>query len=106
MKMLERAVALVSLGHEILTAPIPVGIARENRDLRSHIMGRMQSTFAQNMRGHSRRGRLSVHSGNDDAAFPAHDGGERFSATRHIFLRCARARKNRVVEPYGRGKND
>src|SRR6266513_1025846 len=65
----------------------------------------MQAAFAQNVRGHGRGGGLSMHSSNDDAAFPAHNGGKRLGPARLGFVRLTCTRQNRVVHLYGRGKN-
>ena len=106
MKERDRAVALVAFGHEIFAARIPVRVRAENRNFRADVMRRMQSAFAQDVRGHRRGRRLAVHSGDDDAAFAPHDGGERFGATHGWLAAIARAHENRIVALDRGGIND
>ena len=69
----------------------------ENRNFRADVMRRMQPAFAQDMRRHRRRRRLAMHAGDDDPAFPAHDGGERFGAAHAGFSARARTRQDRIL---------
>ena len=54
----------------------------------------MQSALAQDVRRHGGRRRLPMHAGDDDAALPAHDRGERFGPAQRRFP--ARARLARI----------
>src|ERR1700730_9565914 len=69
-------------------------------------MRRMQSAFAQNVRGHGRGRRLAVHTSDDDAAPSAQDRGERFGATHGRFALIARTDQNWIVDLDRRGKNN
>src|SRR6202049_988228 len=66
----------------------------------------MQSTFAQNVRGHCRGRRFSVHSSDDDAALAAHDGSERLGPAPDRLSGIARAYEDRSVDLNGGGKDD
>ena len=96
-KKLQRPVALIAFRDEILAARIPVRVAPEDRNFRPDIMRRMQPAAAQNVRGHGRGRRLAVHPGDDDAALPAHDGGERFGATNGGDVAGERPGADRIV---------
>ena len=93
----QRAIALVPFRDKIFAARIPVRVRSENRNLRADVMRGMQPAFAKNMRGHRGGGRLAVHARDHDAAFPLHDGGERFRAAHRGLSRLTRGRQNRVV---------
>ncbi len=79
MKKSQRAVALVPFGHEIFSPRIPVRVRSQDRNFRADVMRWMQAAFAQNVRHHGGGRGLAVHPGDDDAAFAAHDRGQRFS---------------------------
>src|SRR5436853_4753879 len=81
-KTANSAVAFVSFGHKKFTSRVPMRVLSEDRDFGAHVMRRVQSAFAQDMRRHGRGGGLAVHAADDDAAFPLHDGGERFRPPR------------------------
>ena len=91
MKITQRPVALVAFRDKILPARVPVRIGAENRDFRADVMRWMQPAFTQNVRGHGRGRRFSMHANNEDSALATHDGSERFGAAQHRFSRVARA---------------
>src|SRR6266480_1654998 len=107
MKERDRAVALVTFGHEPFAARIPMGICSENRYLRANVMRGMKPTLAKHMRGHRRRGRLAVHASDDYPALRPHDRSERFGATHRRFSGIARAEQNRIIDlDRGRENNE
>src|SRR6058998_1891195 len=97
MKTAQRPVAFVALRDEILAARVPVRVGAEDWDFRTDVMRWVQTAFAQNVRGHRRRGGFSVHSGDDDPTLAAHDGSERLGPAHHRLSRRTRTEQNRVV---------
>src|SRR5207237_9054775 len=107
MKERDRAVALVTFGHEPFAARVPMRICSENRYLCANVMRGMKPALAKHMRGHPRRGRLAVQASDDYPALRPHDRSERFGATHRRFPRIARAEENRIVDlDRGRKNNE
>ena len=106
MKAAQGPIAFISFGDEIFAARIPVGVYSENRNLGANVMRWMRTAFAQNMRRHCRGCRFAVHSGDDDAAFTAHNCSQGFRATHDRFSRIARTHKNWIVAPDRGGENN
>src|SRR5438309_1045942 len=97
MKTANGAVALVSFGHKKLTTRVPMRVLSEDRNFGADVMRRVQSAFAQDMRGHGRGGGFAVHAADNDSAFPLHDRSQRFGAPRRSRFRSARANENWII---------
>src|SRR5438105_15166881 len=100
------SIAFVSFSHKKFTSRVPMRVLSEDRDFGTDVMRRMQPPFAQDMCRHGRGSGLAVHAADDDAAFPLHDGGERFRPPRRSRFRLARANENWIVGPDRRGIDD
>ena|SRR5438105_543398 len=106
MKTADRAVAFIALRHKVITARIPMRILPEDRNFGPDVMGRVQSAFPQDMRGHGRGRRLAVHSSDQDSVFIPHDRGQSFCSSRYPLGGAAGREQDWVFLLNGRGVND
>src|SRR5213593_3972652 len=106
MEAAQGPVAFVTFSNEIFAARIPVRVRSENWNFGTDIMGRMQSTFAQNVCCHCRGCCFAVHSGDNDAALRAHDCSQSLRTAHDRLTRSAPAYENRIVVFNGGGKNN
>ena len=76
----QRAVALVTLGHKMLSLGIPTCVGSQDRNLCSHVMGGFQPSGPQHMCRHGRGSGLAVHPADDDSLLAGHHGGKDLGA--------------------------
>ncbi len=93
----QRPIALVALGHEIFAPCIPMGVRAEQRNFRSNIVRRVQSSFAQDMRRHGGSRRLAMHARDHDPAFARHDRRQRLGPADKLPIRFTRAHEDRIL---------